>query len=171
VPEALLARVVAWAAARQPRAGLIGCAPAGGLADSEAALAMGFDDFVAGPYSAREIAARLRALHRRVHWVGTRRPARLRFGGMMLDTDGHELWFEGRSVMLTGTELAVVRALMRARGGALTRAELLDHAWGDGHLEISERAVDNVVLRLRRKLGKAGMIQTVRGVGFRLSGE
>ncbi len=165
----LYERAVQWAGARRPRAGLLGCAGDGSTADAERALAAGFDDFVAGRVSSRELAARLRAVHRRVHWPGLRRPGRLRYGQIMLNTDGHELWIEGRSVVLTGTELSVFRALIRARGKTLTRTEILDKAWGDTNLEISERAVDNVVLRLRRKIGRSDLIQTVRGVGFRLA--
>jgi len=169
MPSGFFERVVAWSEQHQPRPGLIGCAPGGGPTDCEAALAAGFDDFVAGACSTRELAARVRAIHRRVHWPGLRRPGRLRYGGLVLNTDGHELWLEGRSITLTGTELSVLRSLMRAQGRTLSRAELLDHAWGEGNLEISERAVDNVILRLRRKIGKSGLIQTVRGVGFRLA--
>jgi hypothetical protein len=170
-PPAVYERAVAWASARNPRPGLIGYAPGGTPVDCEVALATGFDDFVIGRTSTRELAARIRAVHRRVFWTGLRRPGRLRFGPMTLDTDGHTLWLDGETVVLTGTELAVLRALMRARGKALSRAELLDHAWGDGNLEISERAVDNVVLRLRRKLPRPDVIRTVRGVGFRLADE
>jgi DNA-binding response OmpR family regulator len=53
----------------------------------------------------------------------------------------------------------------------MSRSELLDHAWGSANFDISERAVDNVVLRLRRKLGKPDLIQTVRGVGFRIAAD
>lgn len=167
----LFDRVVRWADARRPRPGLIGWAATGTRADAELGLDAGFDDFVVGPCSARELAARIRAVHRRVHWNGTRRPGRLRHGAMMLDTDGHELWIDGKMVALTTTELSVVRALMRARGRTMSRSELLDHAWGSANFDISERAVDNVVLRLRRKLGKPDLIQTVRGVGFRIAAD
>jgi DNA-binding response OmpR family regulator len=165
----LFDRVVRWADAKRPRPGLIGWAANGTRADAELALAAGFDDFVVGACSTREMAARIRAVHRRVHWNGHRRPGRIRHGGMMLDTDGHELWIDGKTVSLTSTELSVVRALMRARGRTMSRSELLDDAWGSANFDISERAVDNVVLRLRRKLGKADLIQTVRGVGFRIA--
>jgi DNA-binding response OmpR family regulator len=137
----------------------------------ERALAAGFDDAVGAPLSARELAARIRAVHRRVYWPGRARAGRLRLGAITLDTDGHELWIDGVSVSLTSTELSVIRTLMRAHGRAMTRGELLDAAWGAGNFEISERAVDNVILRLRRKLPRPEVIQTVRGVGFRMSGE
>jgi DNA-binding response OmpR family regulator len=164
-------RLVAWAEARRPKVGLIGWAPAGSDADAEVALYAGFDDVVIGQRSSRELAARIRAIHRRVHWRVQHPSGRLRFAGMLLDTDGHELWVDGRNLPLTGTEMSVVRALMRAGGRTMTRTELLDHAWGSANFEISERAVDNVILRLRRKLGKPDLIQTVRGVGFRLASE
>jgi len=164
-------RVVAWSDRHPPRPGLLGCALGGTVRDSETALAAGFDDFVAGACSTRELAARVRAVYRRVVGPGKHRPGRLRYGSLTLNTDGHELWLDGRSITLTGTELSVFRALIRAKGKTLSRAELLDNAWGEGNLEISERAVDNVILRLRRKIPRPGLIQTVRGVGFRLSDE
>jgi DNA-binding response OmpR family regulator len=168
-PAGFFERVVAWASGREVRPGLLGCAPDGDTGDAEKALAAGFDDFVAGRASTRELAARLRAVHRRVNWSGWRTPGRLRYGKLVLETDRHELWLDGRTVTLTGTELSVLRALMRSRGRTLSRAELLDRAWGEGNLDIGERAVDNVILRLRRKLDDPSLIQTVRGVGFRLA--
>ena len=74
-----------------------------------------------------------------------------------------------RPISLTSIELAVLRELMKARGRPRSRTELLDVAWGEGELEVSERAVDNVILRLRRKLPRPESIETVRGVGFRLA--
>jgi DNA-binding response OmpR family regulator len=167
----LFERAVAWAERRDPRPGLVLLTTSEDRDLVEAALHAGFDDAVGGPPSARELAARIRAVHRRVHWPGRARAGRLRHGAVTLDTDGHELWIDGVSVSLTSTELAVIRTLMRARGRAMTRAELLDAAWGAGNFEISERAVDNVVLRLRRKLPRPGIIQTVRGVGFRMASD
>lgn len=167
----LFERAVAWAERRDPRPGLMVFSRGEDRAVLERALAAGFDDAVGGPPSARELAARIRAVHRRVHWPGRARAGRLRHGGLTLDTDGHELWIDGQSVALTSTELSVIRTLMRAHGRAMTRSELLDAAWGAGNFEISERAVDNVILRLRRKLPRPDVIQTVRGVGFRMSGE
>jgi hypothetical protein len=164
-------RVVDWADRRKPRPGLIAWAPIGEPVCAETALAAGFDDAVTGNVSPRELAARIRAVHRRVHWQGNARHGRIRFGALTLDVDGHELWIDGQSMALTGTEMSVLRALMRAGGRALSRTELLDLAWGSANFEISERAVDNVVLRLRRKLPRPELIQTVRGVGFRLSAD
>jgi DNA-binding response OmpR family regulator len=164
-------RAVLWAERRDPRPGLLLVTNGDDRAVVERALAAGFDDAITGPPSAREVAARIRAVYRRVHWPGRSRAGRIRCGAITLDTDGHELWIDGQSVSLTSTELSVIRTLMRAHGRAMTRGELLDAAWGAGNFEISERAVDNVILRLRRKLPRPEVIQTVRGVGFRMSAE
>jgi DNA-binding response OmpR family regulator len=160
-------RIVEWAAAGELRAGLIGVIEDGGGHEREALLAAGFDDVVAGPLGVRELSARVRAVHRRMHWNGARH-GRLRFGTFTLDLHNHALWADGTTISLTSIELAVMRELMKARGRPLSRAQLLDAAWGDGDLEISERAVDNVILRLRRKLPRPDAIETVRSVGFRI---
>lgn len=160
--------IVAWAAGSELSPGLIGLLGDARPGDCEALLAAGFDDAVGAAVSPRELAGRVRALHRRVHWKGAP-SGRLRFGALTLDLHGRALWAEGRTIALTSAELGVVRELMKARGRPLSRAELLDVAWGEGELEVSERAVDNVILRLRRKLPRPELIETVRGVGFRLS--
>ncbi|MCX5742868.1 MAG: response regulator transcription factor [Proteobacteria bacterium] len=162
-------QVAAWAT-RATRPGVIGLVADGGTRERELLLAAGFDDALVAPISGRELAARVRAVHRRVQWK-SRSHGRLRFGAYTLDVDGHALWVDGRVIALTSIELEVIRALVGARGRPLSRVELLDGAWGNaaGELETSERAVDNVILRLRRKLPRPEMIETVRGVGFRLA--
>lgn len=164
----LAPRFVAWAALVEPRAGLIALVEDGGPEASEALLAAGFDDTVVAPVSTRELVARVRAVNRRVHWKGVSN-GRLRFGDLTLDLYGRELWLHGTTISLTSIELAVVRELVKARGKPLSRAELLDLAWGEADLEVSERAVDNVILRLRRKLPRPDLIETVRSVGFRIT--
>ena len=161
-------KLVAWAASSSLRPGLIGVIDEGNQRACEALLAAGFDDAVATPLSARELAARVRAVHRRVHWKSAS-TSRLRFGSLTLDQYERSLWIDGAIILLTSIELAVVRELMKARGRPLSRVQLLDAAWGEGELDVSERAVDNVVLRLRRKLPRPELIETVRSVGFRLA--
>jgi DNA-binding response OmpR family regulator len=165
---ALADRLVAWAADSAPRPGLIGLVENGRAEDCEALLATGFDDVAITPVSTRELAARVRAVHRRVHWKGVAN-GRLRYGELTLDLYGRALWFRGKTISLTSIELAVLRELIKARGRPLSRIELLDQAWGEEDLEVSERAVDNVILRLRRKLPEPEIIETVRSVGFRLA--
>lgn len=171
-------QIVAWAASSALRPGLIGLiedprpgdpdpdrAPV--RRDREVLLAAGFDDAVGAPISAREVAGRVRAVHRRLHWKGT--AGRLHHGELTLDLHGRTLWVEDRTIPLTSIELTALRELMKARGRTLSRTELLDIAWGEGELEVSERAVDNVIMRLRRKLPRPELIETVRGVGFRIA--
>lgn len=169
VAGVLADKIVAWGASSELRPGLIGLVEGGGTKQLELLLAAGFDDVVASPISARELAGRVRAVHRRVHWKGISN-GRLRFGELTLDLYGRSLWLEGKAIALTSIELAVLRELIKARGRPLSRTELLDAAWGEGELEVSERAVDNVILRLRRKLARPELIETVRSVGFRLAG-
>jgi DNA-binding response OmpR family regulator len=164
----LVERIVAWASDSALRPGLIGLIENGSPRDCEALLAAGFDDATVTPVSTRELAARVRAVHRRVHWKGVAN-GRLRFGELTLDLYGRALWFRGKTISLTSIELAVLRELIKARGRPLSRIELLDRAWGEEDLEVSERAVDNVILRLRRKLPEPDVIETVRSVGFRLA--
>jgi DNA-binding response OmpR family regulator len=166
--SALADKLVAWAAGSALRPGLIGLVEDGSPRDCEAVLAAGFDDVAVTPVSTRELAARVRAVHRRVHWKGVAN-GRLRFGELTLDLYGRALWFRGRTISLTSIELAVLRELIKARGRPLSRIELLDQAWGEEDLDVSERAVDNVILRLRRKLPEPDVIETVRSVGFRLA--
>ncbi|MGE3456811.1 MAG: DNA-binding response regulator [Kofleriaceae bacterium] len=163
------ARFVDWAITPELHAGLLCVVENAGPRDCEALLATGFDDVVAVPFSARELVARVRALHRRVLSKGSVN-GRLRFGELTLDLYGRDLWIDGKTISLTSIELAVVRELIKARGRPLSRSELLDLVWGDEELEISPRAVDNVILRLRRKLPRPELIETVRSVGFRIAG-
>lgn len=164
VPLAELADVAAW----RDQAAVVGCAPTGTNEDSERALAAGFDDFVAGRAAAREMARRLRAVERRTRRAHSQ-PRRERFGRIRLDAAQHRLWVDGRRVPLTRTELAVMTTLVDAGGQIRTRADILLKAWGDEGLEVGERAVDNIIMRLRRKLPDPDLIVTVRGVGFRLA--
>jgi DNA-binding response OmpR family regulator len=161
-------KIVRWASGSELRPGLLALVEDGGSSVCETLLAVGFDDAVIAPISARELAGRVRALHRRVFWKGGAN-GRMRYAEMTLDLHGRALWIAGKTVTLTSIELAVLRELMKARGRPLSRGELLDAAWGDGDLEVSERAVDNVILRLRRKLPRPDAIESVRSVGFRLA--
>lgn len=160
--------VARWSDGKRPRPGLIAWVVGGDHGDAERALAGGFDDVVIGACSTREIASRVRAVHRRVYRSRPTQQGRVQRGGAVLDLDSHELRIAGKAISLTAIELAVLQALMRAGGRTMSRVELLDRAWGTGNFAVGERAVDNVVLRLRRKLGDTDLIQTIRGVGFRI---
>ena len=165
---ALATPVAEWAGKGEHATALIGLIPDGGSEERETLLAAGFDDAIAGRLSTRELSARVRAVHRRTRRDGAQR-RRLQFGGFTLDVDNHVVWTDGVSISLTAIELAVMRELIVARGRPMSREELLAAAWGEDELEITERAVDNVILRLRRKLPRPDAIETVRSVGFRIA--
>lgn len=147
-------------------AALLCYAPTAGQSFCETALSAGIDDVMAGRSWPRELVSRIKALSRRSRQSspGT---AYLRYGSVRLDTAQHRLWINGAPLQLTPIETRLLAELMRAQGSPRSREQLLAAAWGDDSLETSDRAVDNAILRLRRKLDSAA-ITTVRGVGFRL---
>ncbi len=162
-------RIVCWARAAPEPPGLIGVVEDGSTHEREALLGAGFDDALSGRTSPRELVARTRAVQRRRQ--APLAIERLRYGALTLELREHVLWVDAYAIELTAIELAVMRELLVARGRPLSRGALLDLAWGGGNLETTERAVDNVILRLRRKLPRPDVLETVRGVGFRLSSE
>jgi two-component system alkaline phosphatase synthesis response regulator PhoP len=163
-----LATLATWRRERSPQTALLGCAPDGSASDSENALDAGFDDFVAGRASARELAARLRVLARRLTVEPLPPGDRIRFGRLTLDRARHELWLGERCFPLTAMEMELLWTLASARGRALSRTELLDSVWGSDNLDVGPRAVDNLIQRLRRKVGAPEIVHTVRGIGFRV---
>lgn len=139
----------------------------GDEANRIAGLELGADDFVAKPFSLRELTLRIRAVLRRAGSPSAVDEALLASGGFELDREGHRLRVGGRDVSATSLELRILAHLMQAGGKVITRDQLLAAAWPDDD-SVSERAIDTHVKRLRDKLGAfAGAIETVRGVGYR----
>jgi phosphate regulon transcriptional regulator PhoB len=139
--------------------------------DRVVGLEMGADDYVAKPFSPRELVARVRAVLRRAG-----RPAGealLRGGRVVLDRARHAVEAAGRPVELTPKEFDLLQALMEAAGRVLSREHLLERVWGYARsAEIESRTVDVHVRRLRAKLGDEGRrIATVTGVGYRFDAD
>ncbi len=139
------------------------------VGDRVSGLDAGADDYLVKPFAFAELSARLRALGRRSA-PGPRRPEpRLRVGGIMLDETRRLVTVDDRPVELSPREFSLLECFLRHPDQALTRDQLLDHAWPFG-VAVTPNAVDAYVHYLRDKLGDAGeMIRTVRGVGYRLS--
>jgi|tagenome__1003787_1003787.scaffolds.fasta_scaffold20775328_2 two-component system OmpR family response regulator len=137
------------------------------VADRIRGLDAGADDYLPKPFDFGELLARLRALVRR---APEERPARLELGDLVVDPAAHAAARLGTPVELTAREFAVLEYLARHPGEVVSRARLLDHVW-DTNYEGSTNIVDQYVGALRRKLEQPfgrPLIQTVRGVGFRL---
>jgi two-component system catabolic regulation response regulator CreB len=140
-------------------------------ADRVAALETGADDYVTKPFSPREVVARVRAVLRRVTPL---MPTASPVARMALTTDSatRRATVSGQQLELTRVEFDLLARLLENPGRVYNRAQLIDAVWGDG-FAISDRTVDSHVKSLRRKVGDAGgdpgLIETVRGVGYRIN--
>jgi len=140
----------------------------GDEADRVVGLELGADDYVAKPFSPRELLARLRAVLRRADPAAV--AEKLTASGITVDATGREAWVDGKPVELTGLEIDLLLVLLRRAGRVVPRSALMDLA-GRGDVSVGERAVDVHISRLRKKLGDdaAQRIRTVRGVGYVLA--
>jgi len=134
-------------------------------------LELGADDYVAKPFSPKELMARVRAVLRRARPADDARA--ISGGGVVLDPARHRVTVAGVPSELTAKEFDLLHALMAAAGRVLTREVLLNRVWGYAHADtIESRTVDVHVRRLRAKLGAAGRrIATVKSVGYRFESE
>ncbi len=145
-------------------------------ADRIAGFEAGADDYVVKPFNVRElilrIEARLKTRELALAGVGTGRlakPDHLTVGSLTVDEESHRVFVGGREVRVSALEMRLILHLMHAPGRMCTRRNLLIEVWGY-HPEVSSRTVDTHVKRLRDKLGEgADLLQTVRGIGFRLA--
>jgi two-component system phosphate regulon response regulator PhoB len=134
---------------------------------------LGADDYIAKPFSPKELVARVRAVLRRAgpSDAGTSRGRVLRASPLVVDVDAHRVTVEGDPVDLTPKEFSLLCCLMERRGRIQSRQDLLEAVW-ETTAEIETRTVDMHVGRLRNKLGVAGdQIETVRGFGYRFRRE
>lgn len=136
--------------------------------DRVLAFELGADDFVAEPYSLRELALRLRAVLRRTRAQAGEQTDRLQLERLAIDVPAHEVQVDGWVVSLTALEFKLLLDLAQHRGRVRSREKLLDSVWHHPST-LETRTVDTHIKRLREKLGDVGReIETVRGVGYRL---
>jgi two-component system, OmpR family, response regulator len=132
-------------------------------------LDAGADDYLVKPFAFEELSARLRALARRSAPNGRRTNTTLAAGPIVLDETARRVTVNGAVVDLSPREFSLLECLLRHVGQTLSRDQLLDQAWPFG-VAVTPNAVDAYIHYLRDKLGSAGScIQTIRGVGYRLS--
>ena len=139
-------------------------------ADVVAGLELGADDYIVKPFSPRVLVARVKAALRRGSDPedGDTADAPLRIGGITLNPSRREVAVDGSPISLTRTEFDLLSLLMKRPGRVFTRGQIIDAVRGEDYA-VTDRSVDVQVLGLRRKLGAQGeVIETVRGVGYRL---
>jgi two-component system OmpR family response regulator len=141
-----------------------------GVNDRVTGLDAGADDYLVKPFAYEELAARLRAVCRRVTGAAVESGPQLQVGPIVLDEARRAVTVDGRPVDLTLREFALLECLLRHPGHALSRDQLLDMAWPFG-VAVTPNTVDAFVTFLRRKLGPAGAarIETIRGIGYRMA--
>ena len=126
---------------------------------------LGADDYIAKPFSVREVVSRVNAVLRRVGSASSD-PSRLSYKTLTLDMNGKKALVDGNDAELTKTEFEVLRILVSDIGHVFTRDEILGKVWPDDVVVLG-RTVDVNITRLRKKLGKYGNnISTRHGYGY-----
>ncbi|MFW5722545.1 MAG: response regulator [Desulfohalobiaceae bacterium] len=133
-------------------------------------LELGADDYVVKPFSPRELVLRVKAVLRRTESTETTEAVWMQ-DQLRVELDSHRVFIDDAEVYLTATEFKLLAELIGSKGRVQTRDQLLNNVWGY-QFEGYARTVDTHVRRLRQKLGPyAELVQTVRGVGYRLKAE
>jgi two-component system response regulator VanR len=135
------------------------------LDDKASGFESGADDYLTKPFALRELVLRLRALGRR---PAKGAPPVVEVGPVRLDRFRREVFREGRYIALTRKQFAVLDVLMAAGGGVVSAEDLLERAW-DENADPFTNAVRITISALRKRLGEPWVIETVPGVGYRMS--
>ena len=137
--------------------------------DKVVGLDQGADDYVTKPFGMMELLSRIRAVLRRSGAANaSASSSKIRIGGILLDDDAHEVFVHEKKVELTLKEYQLLKLLMENKNKVLTRDTILERVWGY-NFDGETRTADVHVRTLRSKLGQEGnLIETVRGVGYRI---
>jgi DNA-binding response OmpR family regulator len=148
----------------------------GAVADRILGLSEGADDYLPKPFSPAELVVRVRTILRRTERRAAITPpgTRLVLADLDLDPARHRVTVAGDEVVLSALELRLLTALLEGDGRVLTRDRLRDAIHGEGEGDVTDRAIDQYVKRLREKLGddpgEPRYVATVRGAGYRAAG-
>lgn len=137
--------------------------------DRVGGLDAGVDDYVVKPFSPRELIARINALIRRSR--GSDTDGMIEIGALRIDSAAHRVYAGSETVPIGPTEYRLLHFFITHAERVYSRSQLLDYVWG-GSVYVEERTVDVHIRRLRQTLepfGCAGLLQTVRGAGYRFS--
>ncbi len=132
-------------------------------------LELGADDYIAKPFSPRELVARVRAVLRRAQLRVEAEPERIFIGDLLsIDPKKFEVLVQDQPVHLTSTEFLILKMMAEKQGWVFSRERILDLLWGD-QKDVFDRTVDVHIKDLRDKLGPAGkLIKNIRGVGYKI---
>ena len=141
----------------------------GEIEDRIKGLESGADDYIGKPFDTKELILRIRLIFRRMGRDGEDASRRLETGDVVLDEEMHTVFVARRPIDLTATEFKLLKLLMERKGRVQSRENLLVNVW-NYDTDTETRTIDTHIRRLREKLGpRAALIETVRGVGYRIN--